>query len=138
MTLEVIRVDVVTKVEAVRSGFSDGYPLIIEYDNRILVDTKTQKDPFLCVRTKLLSADQVNLSLTPTHRMWGQIELAAAIPEGAGQGQANRLLDYFYRALHKQAFGTIRTLVASPAPPKSHLGWQYYAMAVPFWSDQPT
>ena len=136
MSIELIRTDVVTKLESVRSGFSDGYTLVIEYDNRIIVDTKTHTDPFLCVEVKLLTADQVDLSLTPTHRFWGQIGLSAAVPEGSGSSKANKLLDYFYKQLHRKAFGSVRTLMASPAPKRPHLGWEYYTMVVPFWSDQ--
>lgn len=138
MSLEVIRVDVVTRIEQLKATFSGGYTLLIEYDNRIVVDTKTQKDPFLCVKVKFLDAEQANLSSNPTHRFYGQIHLAAAVPEGSGVSKANLLLAHFYKGMQHSAFGSVRTLMAMPAPPRPHLGWEYYAMAVPFWSDQPS
>ena len=46
MSLELIRTDLVTAIEARRATFSGGYTLVIEYDNVLLVDTRTQTNPF--------------------------------------------------------------------------------------------
>lgn len=138
MSLEIIRVDIVTRIEQLKATFSGGYPLVVEYENRLVVDTKTQRDPFLCVKVKYLSAEQADLAMNPTHRHYGQIHLAAAVPEGSGVSKANALLAHFYKGLQHSTIGTVRTMMATPAPPSPHLGWEYFAMAVPFWSDQPS
>ena len=38
MSLETIRTDIVTAVEARRTTFSGGYTLVVEYDNVLLVE----------------------------------------------------------------------------------------------------
>lgn len=137
MSREAIRTSIVTAVEAAKATFSD-YTLLIEYDNRIVVDTKTQTDPFLMVRILYLSAEQANLSNNPTHRVWGQIHLAAVVPEGSGSAKANSLLDFFVPKLHLKSFGTVRTMAATTAASQTLNARVYYAMAIPFWSDQPS
>ena len=136
MSLEAIRTSITTAVEAAKVGFLGGYTLVIEYDNRIIVDTQTQTNPFLQVRTKLLSAEQADISNSPIHRIYGQIHLAAVVKEGSGMKAAYDLLDHFYPRLQRKALGVIRTHMATLAPEIHHLGWCYYPVALPFWSDQ--
>lgn len=132
-----IRTDLVTAVEAAKTGFSPGYTLVIEYDNRIIVDTKTQTDPFMCVKILLLDGQQIGLSDDPKHRITGQLHIQAAVPEGEGVAKANELLDWFTPRLHRKALGTVRTQMAVMAKPTPHLGWEYHTVIVPFWTDQP-
>lgn len=136
MSLESIRVSVATAVENIRSGFNLGYTLVIEYDNRLIVDTKTQLNPFLTVNVKMISGEQKDLSDHPTHRIHGQIVLSAAVPEMEGSSKALKLLDFFYPGLQRKKLGNITTWTASPAPVHPHLGWEYYSIVIPFWSDQ--
>ena len=136
MSLELIRTDIVTAMEAAKVGFSLGYTLLIEYENRIVVDTKTQTKPFLTVEIIVTDGSQMELGNSPRHRILGQIHLCAVVPDGSGSADANKLLDWFIPKLHGKAFGTVRTHFAVPAKPTPHLGWQYYGVAIPFWSDQ--
>lgn len=136
MSLESIRVSVATAVEGVRAGFNLGYPLVVEYDNITIVDTRTQLDPFLTVNVKLLSGEQKDLSDHPTHRIHGQIVIAAAVPEMTGSSKALKLLDFFYPSLQRKKLGNITTWAVTPAPVHPHLGWEYYSILIPFWSDQ--
>jgi hypothetical protein len=138
MSLETIRTDIVTAVEAAKAGFNLGYTLVVEYENRIVVDTKTQTNPFLTVETIILDGSQLEIANAPHHRLLGQIHIAAAVPDGSGASQANRLLDWFIPKLHGKTFNTVRTKLAVPSKPIPHLGWQYYGVAIPFWSDQPS
>lgn len=137
MSLNQIRSDMTAAVEAAASTFS-AYPLIIEYDNKIIVDTAKQVNPFLQVRMKLLDGYQMELANKPHHRLVGQIELAAVVKVGAGSAKAYQLLDHFYPKLHKTRLGTLRTMMALPGPVKDHLGWSYYPVLIPLWVDQPT
>ena len=137
MSRELIRRDIVTAVEAIRANLVLPYPLVVEYDNVAVVDTKTQFDPFITVEIKYLSAEQADLGNNPLRRQWGQINLAAVVPEGSGTAKANQLLDWFIPRLGLRAFGSVRTHVVTDAPAKMHLGWVYYFVAVPFWADYP-
>ena len=133
-TLEQHRQSIVTAVEAAKASFT-GYPLVIEYDNRIIVDTATQLDPFLVVNIRFLDGAQADLSANPIHRKVGQIHLQAATKEGAGSAKALVLLEHFYRALQRSQFGGVRTRMASFAREQALKGWVYYPALVPFWAD---
>jgi hypothetical protein len=133
-TLDQHRQSIVTAIEAAKATFTD-FPLVIEYDNRVLVDTATQVNPFLCVSIKFLDGWQADLSTSPIHRKIGQIQLQAAAKEGAGTAKALGILEHFYQALQRGQFGGVRTNMAKFAKESSHLGWVYYPSIVPFWTN---
>lgn len=135
MSIEQIRQDIVAAVDGLKSGFLGGYPLIIEYDNVMLIDTQTQVNPYLCVDIKIVEMSQADLSDNPTHRAHGQLVLASAVKEGKGVKKANEMLDYFYPKLQRKSFGLVRTSMADAVPAKTHLGWVYYAVIIPFRAD---
>ena len=137
MSLDSIRTSVATAVSQAVATFTD-FNLVVEYDNRIIVDTQTQTLPFLTVETKLLDGFQVDLTDRPIHRILGQIHLAVAVPEGTGRVQANKVLDHLYPKLQRKKLGVINTRMAVPAPERPHNGWIYYPVLIPFWSDQLT
>lgn len=137
MSLEAIRQSVATAVSAAVATFTD-YPLVVEYDNRIIVDTATQTNPFLTVETKMFDGFQANMSDAPLHRLLGQIHLAVAVPEGTGRALANKVLDHLYPKLQRKKLGVIHTTMAIPSPEKPHNGWIYYPVLIPFRSDQLT
>ena len=135
MSLETVRQAIVAAVETAKIGCPGGVPLI-EYDNRIIIDTQAQALPFLCVQVKFLDAEQADLNANPIHRVWGQIHLAAAVKEGEGMAQGLVMLEHFYPQLHKKQIGSVRTAMATFTPPKPHIGWVYYPALIPFWSDE--
>ena len=137
MSLETARQSLVTAIEAVR-GAAPGAPIVIEYDNRIVVDTQTQTAPFVCVQIMFMDSYQADISSNPIQRVIGQIHLSAVVKEGKGSAQALALLDYFAPLLQRKQFGTVRTLMSDMAPSKPHLGWRYYPILIPFWYDKFT
>lgn len=130
-TRESFRQAVVTAVEARKASWS-GFTLVIEYDNRTLVDTQTQTNPFLCVEIQYIDGEQVDLGGSPNHRTYGQLTLAAAVREGGGSKQANELVDFFYPALHLTTIDGARMWGAKPEKSKPHRGWLYYPVSIPF------
>lgn len=136
-TRESFRQAVVTAVEA-RKALWSGYALIIEYDNRILVDTQTQTNPFLCVEIQYVDGEQVDLGGSPNHRTYGSLTVAAAVKEGSGSKQANELLEHFYPALHLTTIDGARMWGAKPEKSKPHRGWVYYPVSIPFDFDTTT
>lgn len=130
-TRESFRQAVVTAVEARKALWSD-YPLVIEYDNRILVDTQTQSNPFLCVEIHYIGGEQVDLGGSPNHRVYGQLTLAAAVKEGSGSKQANDLLEHFFPALHLTTIDGARMWGAKPEKTRPHRGWVYSPVSIPF------
>ena len=86
-TLEQARIDITTAIEAAKTGAPIS-PLLIEYDNRIVVDTQTQTKPYLAVHIKFMDGSQADLSKSPIHRMLGQIHIAAVAKAAAGAKEA--------------------------------------------------
>lgn len=134
MSLEAIRSSVATAIASIATTFT-AYGLKVEYDNRIVVDTRAQTNPFLRVETRLVNGEQITYGTDPTHRIYGQIHLAAAVRAGTGRAEANKLLDHFYPKLHRKRLGVVRTFAAVPAKELEHDGWVYYPILVPFYSD---
>lgn len=135
MSLERIRQDLAGAINALKAGYVSTYPLVIEYDNILIVDTQTQVNPWLRVDIKIIDMEQADLSDNPTHRIKGQLVLGAAVKEGGGVKAANQILEYFYPRLQRRTIGTVRTNMATIAPVSPHLGWLYTPVIIPFWSD---
>jgi hypothetical protein len=130
MTREEVRQAVVALVEARRAAWSS-YTLVVEYDNRILVDTKTQTNPFLCVNIAYIARLKGNRQRT----VYGQLHISAAVRENEGSAKANELLDFFVPSLHMRSSGNLRLWGSSPVKERPHLGWVYYPVIVPFEAD---
>jgi hypothetical protein len=136
-TLEQHRQSIVTAVEAAKVTFT-AYPLVIEYDNRMLIDHATQVNPYLCVEIKFLGGAQADLSTNPLHRKIGQIHLQAVVKEGDGTAKAYQLLDHFAPLLQRQNLGAIRTQMTTYVREARQKGWVYYPAIVPFWTHDVT
>jgi len=134
-TLEQARIDITTAIELAKIG-APVSPLLIEYDNRIVVDTQTQTKPYLAIHIKFMDGRQADLAEKPIHRMSGQLHVAAVVKEGTGSSEALRLLDYIYPQLHQRYMGVVRCHMAKLAPMAPHLGWNYYPVLIPFWFDK--
>lgn len=92
----------------------------------------------MCVKIKLIDGEQADLSSNPMHRVWGQIELAAAVKENSGSTKALALLNHFYPALQMTALGLsprVRTKAATFAASTKASGWVYTPVVIPFWCD---
>ena len=133
-TLDQHRQSIVTAIEAAKATFTD-YPLVIEYDNRVIVDTAAQINPFLCVSIKFLDGWQADLADNPIHRKIGQVHLQAAAKAGSGSAKALQLVEHFYQALQRKTLGGVRTQMARFAKEQPDKGWVYYPALVPFWTN---
>ena len=134
-TREDARVALVTAVEALKTTWS-AYSLIVEYDNRILVNRSTQSNPFLCVNMKYMGGEQLALGENGGHRLMGVIELEANVKQGQGSKLANDLLQHFYPTLHMtDAFPPIRTYAARFSSKPAKEGWENEVALIPFWFD---
>jgi hypothetical protein len=134
MSLDQARQAIVDAIEAAKVG-SPIDPIVIEYDNRILVDTATASDPFLCVDIKLFAGEQADLSPNPRQRMWGQIHLKAAAKEGAGTADQLRILEHFMTRMQRKKLGPVQTFMAGVGLAMPLKGWSYYPCIVPFYYD---
>lgn len=135
MAQEDIRQALVTAVEAAKVGAPTA-GLIIEYDNRIIVDTQTQVDPYLIVQVVLMDGKQADLAEHAIHRFYGQLLLGATVKDGSGASDALKLLDHFVPQLQRQTFNGVHMQTAKPAPSRKNLGWTTFPTIIPFWYDK--
>ena len=71
------------------------YPLIVEQDNRKVVDSTGQVNPWLKVQVKFMGAGQIDLGNThQTVQQWGQVWLVATCLPGDGTAAVKALLDF--------------------------------------------
>jgi hypothetical protein len=133
MSLEQARQSLVTAVEAVKLTYPSS--VIIEYDNRNIVDTHRQHEAWLEVKVQFVDAYQGDLGPNPFHRHIGVLELSAYTKEGHGTAKGLGLVDYFSSRLHGRQFGAVRTLFTDMRPSSQHKGWYISRVGIPFWFD---
>lgn len=136
-TLEQHRQSIVAAIETAKTTFTD-YPLVIEYDNRMLIDHSTQINPYLCVDIRFMAGEQADLSVNPIHRKIGQIHLQAVVKEGAGMAKALQLLDHFSPLIQRKTLGGVYTRMATFTKEQMYKGWVYYPAIIPFWTNDIT
>lgn len=117
------RTDIGAKIAAIVAGWTD-YTLAIQADNR-LIDFGSQTNPFLRVDTVFLSAEQLDIGISPHTQQYSQLLLSAACKEGTGVLLTNKLLDYAIPFFHNQEFGVVRFKVAQRQKDKPLNGWNY-------------
>jgi len=133
--VEDARQAIVTKVEALRTTYADP-SLVVEYDNRNLVNKATQTAPYLCVEIMNISGDQIDLGPGSRHRVMGSIILTARVRKGAGVKAANELLAAFYPSMHMtDSMIPVRTRAARLVRAKDEGDWAGESAVIPFWYD---
>ena len=132
-----IETAVITKVEALKVGYTTDQNLIIEYGNCIGINTANQKKPYLKVSIVYQDGQQIELSNKPGHRIIGTLVVEACVKAGTGTSAANKLLGHFYPELQmRDDIKPLRTLAARFASKEAASdGWAAEAALIPFWAD---
>jgi hypothetical protein len=97
MSREAARIDINTAINTAAAAWV-AYPVLVDYENRELVDFASQTNPHLAVDIVYYDGKQMDLSSTPTVGRYGQIMLAVCVLEGQGTSRANLLMDHFESA----------------------------------------
>lgn len=129
--LDTYRQQLVAAVEIARETYADSQ-LLVEYDNRYLVDMNTQTDPFLCAEITYAGAKQADMSNKPVQKIAGLLILTAKVREGAGTAAAYSLLSHFYENLQFRVIGDCRMEMASIVKPAKLAGWWGISAIIPF------
>jgi hypothetical protein len=135
MSFETVRAATHKAIQDLVPTFAGGYVVKVEFDNREVVNTKTQQDPYLIVKLMFVDGVQRDLSDNPTHRLDGQLQLWASVPKGTGSSAAWKLLEHFYRNLHRRRIAPSLFFMASPLNPRVEDGRLLYGVAIPFIAD---
>ena len=135
VTREQAREAIASKVLALEATWTT-YSLVVDYDNRNLVNYGTQSSPFLSVEILFIDGYQTDLGPAGAQRVLGSIILTARVKSGSGVKQANELLEHFYPSMHKtDAMAPVRTFVAKFTRAHPDRGWVGESVVIPFWYD---
>lgn len=132
MSFETARLDLVQAAEAARAAW-DAWPLIVSYENQVLLDVPTTEQPYVCVEIHSMDSEQADLADRPRVKEWGQVLIIAHAPHNTGSRQAKLLLDHFRPFFELKNFSLVRTRTARGGPPYPAKGWECWPMVVPFW-----
>lgn len=126
------RADIAGAVAAAVAAWT-AYPLVVEMDNRNVVNYDTQQKPFLQVDTYYLDGEQLDMAANPMVAQYGQILLSVVSKEGTGVSESALLVDFLIPYFELKEFAVVRTNAAKPQKSKPLRGWHYQPILVPFW-----
>lgn len=135
MSREQVRIAVANTVVSMQAAWkaAKGVDLVVETDNRKMVDQATQEKPYLQVQIRYMAAEQADMADNPFIRTDGQILLAVVAKENSGTSEANELIDFVrpYFELKNIGPAQCKAVEDKSAVPKN--GWYYSPAIVNFW-----
>ena len=130
--LEQARIDVATVAAAMQAAWT-AYPLLIEMDNRTVVDLTTQTNPYLCIEVVPIFGAQADMADKPLVKQLGQILISAVAREGSGQSASNLLLDFATSYFDLKSLTLIQCRAAEGVKPKRYQGWWWSSCIVNYY-----
>lgn len=124
MTIEAARVEIAT-IAATLVAAHSVYPLVVEYDNRLVVDQVAQETPYLQLQMKYLSGMQMDMAAKPIVGQFGQLLLAVVVKAGTGTKAANDLMDFVVPYFELQKLTLLQLKEFQPTAAITLNGWYY-------------
>lgn len=110
-----------------------GKTLVIELDNRDVVDQGTQQDVYLSVEIIPMNGEQADMADRPKVLQEGQILLSAVARCGSGASESNVLLDFLTPYFDMKDLANVRCHAVKAVQPKEKNGWRYAPAIVDYW-----
>ena len=132
MSQSVARQEIAQAIETARAAWTP-YNLVVEQENRDIVDQVTQSNPYVGVDVVFYDGQQMDLGPAPLQGIYGQIFLAVCTQEGKGTSGVTPLMDYMNKALSRKAFALVKTGVPKPQPYVIKKGWYCQISLINFW-----
>lgn len=126
------RQEIAAMVEAARLAWT-AYPLVVEQENRDIINYATQVNPYVSVDVLFYDGKQMDLGPEPLQGVYGQIYLAVCTQEGKGTSAVSPVIDHMSRALSRRVLPLVRTEVPQPQPSVTRKGWYCQVILVNFW-----
>jgi hypothetical protein len=137
MSRTLARVDIVTAVQAAAASFA-AFQVVVDYDNKNLVDYAAQVKPYLAVDIIYYDGQQMDLGAKPLVGAYGQIALAVCTQEGKGVLLSDQLMDHLVANLQLKDWPLVRTQAARPQPSRTVKGWYTTVTFINFWYHTPS
>lgn len=132
MTFAAARLALTTQFELALAAHALPRPKV-QYDNRNLIDTKTQVDPYVSFNIVNVNGKQLDLSNKPMSAQYGQMILTVMIKENGGTSKVDLLMDHFLPRLELKELGAVRTHTGMAAKCFEKNGWDCHPIVIPFW-----
>lgn len=126
------RREIATAIEAARLAWTD-YPLVVEQENRDVINYATQVKPFVSVDVVFYDGKQMDLGPEPLQGVYGQVYIAVCTQEGKGTSEVTPVIDHMSKALSRQSFPLVKMGVPQPQPAVTRKGWYCQVTLVSFW-----
>lgn len=124
--------DIMAVVQRIVDEHAD-YPVIVESDNRCVVDQSKQDNPYLKVEIVFLDGDQIELGDTARVEQWGQVWISAVCKGGVGSLRSLELLDFARPYFERKRIGTVTCRTVTAAKPKEVKGLWHTPAIVNFF-----
>lgn len=122
-------------VSAINTAFTEVYPQSkIVFDNNPF-DWNNAPPLFAEVEIDFNNGEQVNLSVTPSTRLYGYVYVSVHARTGTGNQEALQMLDLFLRELKYARIGTANLQEPKPDGTSSPKGWHVRHLKVEFHTD---
>jgi hypothetical protein len=109
------------------------YPLVVEMDNRVVVDQSKQINPYLKVMIDFLTAGQADLSDNPLKQSLGQIVIHVVVKAGTGSVAGSTLRDLICPYFDAKVMGPVHCHMAERQRTQAIAGWDYAPILINFW-----
>lgn len=134
MSFAAARSDIVTASQAALAAWAGSpSPLVVTYQNQVLVNVDTQVDPYLCVDIHFLDGRQLSMGATKDLIDYGQVQLVAHAKENSGTLVSQQILDHFRTFLELKSFSLVRTQAGRGSMSYLRAGWLCTPLVIPFW-----
>ena len=132
MSQLVARQDIAAAIEAARAAWTP-YNLVVEQENRDIIDQVTQVNPYVGVDLMFYDGQQMDLGPAPLVGVYGHILLAVCTQEGKGTSGVTPVMDHMSQALSRKTFSLVKTSVPKPQPYVIRKGWYCQLSLINFW-----
>lgn len=126
MSRKVAHSEIITAAEAARVAWATqpgGWPVVMDTDNRSLIDFSTQVNPYVSLDIVYTDGKQMDMGLQPWVGHYGYVALAVCIAEGKGTSKANLLMDFMSSRLQLKTLPLVQLEVARPQASVTRMGW---------------
>lgn len=109
------------------------YPLVVEPDNRDLVDQVLQLDPYVKVEIDFLGSEQADMADVPLEKHVGQMMIYVVSRKGSGTVDGAILRDFIRPYFSLKKFGVLQCHSAEIYKSKEIKGWEYWPILLNFY-----
>lgn len=115
---------------------AEGITLDVQYENRNLIDTGSQVEPYLIFEIELTGKQQVSIGRPYHTRYFGEMSVGVCCKENEGTSFQDQVADKLVKHLELKDINGVRLKVADVRPAKLMKGWYCLPIVTKFWFDK--